>query len=307
MNVTLRQLRAFVALVRTGSFTQAADSLHVTQSALSGLIKELESGVGVKLVDRHTRRMELTEIGRGFYPLVDKVIQDLDSVLDGIDNLKALKKGMVRIAAPQLMACTLLPEVIAAYRARHPEIQLRLVDCAVESVLSRVASGEVDLGIGPERGADPEITEHALFEMPFMVVYPHKHPLDKLKRLTWNDAMQFPVITLQGQFAERLALDLHGAFRDLSLNPSNEVAFMSTALGMVSAGLGVTACLPYAASLVKLYKLQMRKLHEPELNRQFMVYTRAHSSPSPATASFIEFLFEFVATHDWEASASWRT
>lgn len=303
MNVTLRQLRAFIALVRTGSFTQAAESLHVTQSALSGLIKELEQGLGVKLADRHTRRSQPTEIGLGLYPLVGKIIQDLDRVLGDIDNLKELKKGMVRIAAPQLMACTLLPEVIAGYRSAHPEVQIRLADCAVDAVLARVASGEVDFGIGPQRATRTELSERLLFEMPFMVVFPKKHSLQKLKRITWNDATRYPVIALQGQFSERLTLDLHDALRELDLNPSNEVAFMTTALSMVSAGLGITACLPYAASLVKLHKLQMHRLHEPELTRQFMVYTRTGTSPSPAVASFIAFLFEFVASHDWSGGS----
>jgi DNA-binding transcriptional LysR family regulator len=305
MNVTLRQLRAFVALARTGSFTEAAKTQHVTQSALSGLIKELEQGLGVRLVDRSTRKSQLSEIGQGFYPLVDKILQDLERVLDGIDNLKTLKKGVVRIAAPQLMACTLMPEVIAAYRAAYPEVQIRLADCAVESVLARVASGEVDFGIGPERATMAEISAQTLFEMPFMVVFPKKHALEKHKRISWNDAMQFPFIALQGQFTERLALDLHGSFRELTLNPSNEVAFMTTALSMVSANLGVTACLPYAASLVKLYKLQMRMLHEPEANRKFLVYTRSSTSLSPAAESFVGFLFDFVQSHDW-SGASWR-
>ncbi len=75
MNVSLRQLRALVALARTGSFTQAAGSLHVTQSALSGLIKELESALGVRLVDRNTRSISLTEVGRSFVPLVEKTLQ----------------------------------------------------------------------------------------------------------------------------------------------------------------------------------------------------------------------------------------
>ncbi len=306
MNVTLRQLRAFVALVRMGSFTHAAASLHVTQSALSGLIKELEQGLGVRLVDRHTRRIQLTEVGHGFYPLVDKILQDLEGVLGGIADLKALKKGVVRIAAPQLMACTLLPEVIAAYREAQPEVQIRLVDCAVESVLARVANGEVDFGIGPERATAPEIVARTLFEMPFMLVFPNKHPLEKRKRITWDDAVGYPFIALQGQFTERLALDLHGSLRELTLNPSNEVAFMTTALSMVSTGLGVTACLPYAGSLVKLYQLQMRPLHEPELTRKFLVFTREGSSPSPAVESFIVFLFDFVKTHDWSGREFWR-
>lgn len=300
MNVTLRQLRAFTALARTGSFTYAADSMHVTQSALSGLIKELEQALGVQVVDRTTRKIQLSEVGREFYPLIDKIIQDLDGVLEEVTNLKALKKGMVRIAVPQLMACTMLPEVIAEYRKVQPDVQIRLVDCGVESVVSRVLSGEVDVGLGPERTLTAGVNAATLFEMPFVLVFPKKHPLEKLKRITWADAVGFPFISLQGQFTERLSVDLHASVRDLTLTPSNEVAFMTTALSMVSANLGVAACLPYAESLVHRYQLQMRRLHDPEVMRKFYVFTRNGRSLSPAAESFNEFLFAYVAKQSWQ-------
>ena len=134
----------------------------------------------MRLVDRNTRSISLTEVGRSFVPLVEKTLQDLDGALASIDDLKALRKGMVRIAAPQLMACTLLPDVIAAYRAEHPGVQVRLTDCAVENVLTRVAAGEVDFGIGPERATSAEIAAQPLFEMPFMVVFPKGHALEAL-------------------------------------------------------------------------------------------------------------------------------
>jgi DNA-binding transcriptional LysR family regulator len=302
MNVSLRQLRAFVALAKLGSFTLAADSLHITQSALSGLIKELEKSAGTRLVDRSTRKTQLSEIGGELYPLVDKILQDLDGVLYDIAHFKALKKGVVRIAAPQLMSCTLLPKVIAAYRVAHPDVQVRLADCMVESVQSRVFSGEVDFGIGPERDPTAGIAAQTLFEMPFVVVFPPSHPLAKLKKIGWTEATRYPFIALRGQFVERLTFDLHANFRDLTLNPSNEVSFMTTALSMVSANLGITACLPYAGSLVSLYRLQMRLLHDPVVTRKFLVYKKIGRSLSPAAESFIAFLYRFVDEEDWSGS-----
>ncbi|MBA3997641.1 MAG: LysR family transcriptional regulator [Candidatus Accumulibacter sp.] len=304
MNVSLRQLRAFLAVARLGSFSRAADSLHVTQSALSGLIKELEGVLGLQVFDRSTRKIQLSEVGRKLHPIVDKVIQDLDAALDEVASLKALKKGVLRIAAPQLISCTLLPEVIAAYRLAHPDIQVRLVDCVVESVLARVFSGEVDFGIGPERDPTPEIEARTLFEMPFMAVFPLDHPLGELERIRWADAVQYPIIALQGQFTERLSVDLHAALPHLTLTPSNEVTFMTTALSMVSANLGIAACLPYARSLAHPYRLQMRLLHEPEVTRKFFVFTRNGRSLSPAAESFIDFLFRFVEQHEWSAPVS---
>jgi len=140
--------------------------------------------------------------------------------------------------------------------------------------------------------------------MPFVLVYPQNHPLQAQQRVTWADVASYPFISLQGQFTERLLRDMHAGFRELSLNPYNEVTFMTTALAMVSANLGITACLPYAGPMVKLYNLQMRTLHEPELTRRFFVYTKSGRSLSPAAESFMAFLFRYVETHEWNVGSS---
>jgi DNA-binding transcriptional LysR family regulator len=294
MNPTLRQMRAFVALAKTGNFTAAAQTMHVTQSALSGLIKELEQTLGARVVDRSTRRITLTDIGRELYPLFSQMIDDLDGALANVADHTRLRRGLVRIAAPQLMCCTLVPGAMAAYRELHPDIAVRVADSAVENVIARVLSGESDIGIGPEREATPQLQARELFEMPFALVFPEGHPLDSAERVTWQDVTRYPFIALQGQFTERLLADMHALLRDVPLIPANEVAFMTTALAMVSAGLGITVCLPYAEPLVNLYKLRMRPLEEPVLTRRFFVYTRAGRSLSPAAENFIAFLFAYV-------------
>ncbi|CAN7294096.1 LysR family transcriptional regulator [Massilia sp. LjRoot122] len=295
MNPTLRQMRAFVALAKTGNFTLAAQSMHVTQSALSGLIKELEQTLGAKVVDRSTRRALLTDIGRELYPLFSQMIDDLDGALANVADHTQLKKGIVRIAAPQLLSCTLMPQAIAAYRALHPDIEVRLGDTAVESVIARVLSGEADFGIGPEREPAPPLDAQLLFEMPFALVFPKGHELEGQERISWKDVARYPLISLQGQFTERLLDDVHASLREVPVKPANEVTFMTTALAMAAAGLGVTVCMPYAAPLAALYGLVMRPLEAPVLSRRFFIYTRPGRSLSPAAESFIGFLQEFVA------------
>jgi DNA-binding transcriptional LysR family regulator len=299
MNPTFRQMRAFVALAKTGNFTLAAQYLHVTQSALSGLIKELEQTLGARVVDRSTRRIALTDVGKELYPLFSQMIDDLDGALANIADHAQLKKGIVRIAAPQLMACTLLPSAIAAWRARHPEVKVSLADCAVEGVTARVLSGQSDFGIGPERDAAPSLEARALMEMPFEAVVPPGHPLAGRARVGWNDLAAYPFIALRGQFTERLLEDMGESAAqfgpELTLKPAHEVTFMTTALAMVAAGLGITVCMPYAAPLARLHGLHMLALDEPVLTRRFFIYTRAQRSLSPAAEAFIEFLGEFVA------------
>ncbi|WP_425259779.1 LysR family transcriptional regulator [Massilia luteola] len=208
MNPTLRQMRAFVALAKTGNFTLAAQYMHVTQSALSGLIKELEQTLGVRVVDRNTRRIAVTETGNELYPLFSQMIDDLDRALANIADQAQLRKGIVRVAVPQLMACTLLPQVIAAWRTRYPDIGISLSDSPVEAVTTRVLSGETDFGIGPERDGAPQLEARELMEMPFEAVVPHDHPLAKHSRLGWSDLAAHPLISLRGQFTERLLADM---------------------------------------------------------------------------------------------------
>ena len=106
MNITLRQLRAFVALAEAGSFTDAAARLHVTQSALSGVIKEFEQTLGVQVVNRSTRKVGLSDVGSEFHPLAARLLRDLDRAVNTITDLKALKRGLVRVAVPQLMSAS---------------------------------------------------------------------------------------------------------------------------------------------------------------------------------------------------------
>jgi DNA-binding transcriptional LysR family regulator len=294
MNPTLRQMRAFIAVAKTGNFTLAAQFMHVTQSALSGLIKELEQTLGARVIDRSTRRIALTDMGKELYPLFSQMIDDLDRALANVADHAQLRKGIVRVAAPQLMACTLLPQAIAAWRARHPEIKVSLADSGVENVAARVLSGEVDCGIGPERDDTPELDARLLLDMPFEAVIPPGHPLENRDRLAWSELAGYPFISLRGQFTERLLADMGEALREATLKPEHEVTFMTTALAMVAAGLGVTVCMPYASALVRRHGLLTRPLLDPVLTRRFFIYTRGQRSLSPAADAFVAFLSEYV-------------
>jgi DNA-binding transcriptional LysR family regulator len=290
MNVTLRQLRAFVAVAQSASFTEAASRLHVTQSALSGLIKEMEGALGVRVLHRSTRRVQLSEVGAEFLPLATRILQDLDQALDAITDIKALRQGVVRVAVPQLMACTLMPQVIAAFARKHPQVRVLLADVPVEAVQAKVRSGEVDLGVGPERADAGGVDARALFELPFVAVLPPDHALARRRRLSWADLAGQSLISLAGEYTRLLNADLAAQGGTAPLQPQLEVAYMTTALSMVSAGLGVTTCLPYAQSLIKLYGLKTRPLDSPQVRRAFHLFTRRDRKPSPAAQAFAEFL-----------------
>lgn len=291
MDVTLRQLRAFVAVARIGSFTGAAKSLHITQSALSGLIKGLESELDVTLVDRSTRHIELTEIGTEFHGVAVRLLRELDDALDHVDDLKRLRSGVVRIAVPQLMASTLMPEIFARFSREHPNVETQLTDCAVEDIIGIVENGKVDFGIGPQRHNSTRLESELFIEPPFVAVFPPDHELASFKQVRWRDLTRFPLIALQGQFGDQLDQDLFGISQ---FRARQEVAYMSTALSLVHAGMGVSICLPYSQPLLDLYQLETRALVEPEVRRRFFIYRRQHTSLSPAAQAFIRELHAYA-------------
>ena len=106
INLTLRQLRAFVAVATLRGFTAAGNQLHLSQSALSGLVKELEDGLGVRLLDRNTREVSLTQAGAEFLPLARRVLTDVHDAVAGMSDIKHQRRGIVRVAALELLSCT---------------------------------------------------------------------------------------------------------------------------------------------------------------------------------------------------------
>ena len=294
MNVSLRQLRAFVAVADSGSFTDAAKKLHITQSALSLLIKDLEGYLRVRLLDRTTRNVRLSEVGASFLPLVHGILQDLERAIGSVADLRDLKRGVARIAAPQLMSLTLLPPVLAAHRARHPGVQARIVECLMEELEAKVVSGEADLGVGPERTVGADIDVVPLMKAPVMLVCPKRHPLASARRVTWKDVVAQPFVAQRGEYSARIERDLNAWSKDLHLRPTDEVTYLTTALSLVSAGLGVTASPGHVQRLAKAFGLHMRPVVDPKMVREFCVFLPRRRVINPAAASLLEALHEIA-------------
>jgi DNA-binding transcriptional LysR family regulator len=298
MAVSIRQLRAFAAVAEARSFTAAAHQLNLTQSALSVLVRELEQEVGVRLFDRHTRGVLLSEAGRDFQPRVTRLLADLGDALTSVAELGARKKGIVRLAAPQLIASAVLPGVIAAYREQFPGIEVRLTDTLPEHLLDGVISGAADLAFGHEMPHDDSVEGTVFLEDPFCLVCRPDHPLASRRKLRWSDVAAYPFIGPTRDFRQRLLPELDSRTRERMAGPApHEVSYLTTALGLVVAGLGLTASPSYAAPLVRAYGLRMIELGSPVFKRRVSVYRATRRAPSPAAAAFTEKLHAFVQAH----------
>ena len=138
MNFTLRELEAFLGVARFGNFTRAARSLHMSQPALTVRIRHLEDALGVRLLDRTTRSVALTQVGREFLPVVERVLGEIDAVAVNARELAGKRRGLVTVAALPSIASTLLPATVAAFKTSHPGITVRLRDAVAQRVVSLV-------------------------------------------------------------------------------------------------------------------------------------------------------------------------
>lgn len=295
-NLSLRQLRAFEAVATEGSFTKAAQRLFLTQSALSVLVRDMERELGLSLFDRHTRRVELSEAGRDFYPHVRRMLNELAVAVGSMIDLRDKRRGVLRVAAPQLMACTLVPRVLAVYRQQYPGVDIRLQDTLPEHLMDRLQAGEVELAIGP----DGVLDDAGLRRQPFLrdrhwLICRTDDPLCAQSPLRWQDLDACHFIAPTRDFIARMRASLGAYSEALLLNPWQETSYFTTAFGLVSAGMGVTLCPTYAAPLVKAYGLQMLALQEPAFYREVCVYSQLGKELSPAAASFVQCLGEVVA------------
>lgn len=296
MNVTLRQLQAFVLVAQTRSFTQAAGAMHVTQSALSLLVRELESVLDARLVNRTTRSISLTEVGEEFLPSVQRVLAELQHAIGNVDKLLAKERGRVIVAAPLVLSGALLPDIFVSFRERYPGIQLLLKDTLPDHVLPLVRSGAADLGIGTFHKAHGDLHRVLLFKESFVAVFTRKHPLagSDRKHLRWSDLKDQPVLTLQrGSVFHDLA-EKGFAAAGLTLEPALEASYVGTLLGMVRAGLGVAIVPGYATALGDRASLAWKPLERPVVEREVVMVHRNTTALSPAAQAFAEHVVEMV-------------
>lgn len=302
MNISIRQLIAFISVADNGSFTRASEQMHLTQSAVSGLIKELESSLGIVLFDRTTRQLSLSVVGHHLLPQARRILNEMQLFENEASSLTSLAQGQVRLAVSQFAASS-MPAVIAQFAKVHPDISVSLLDCSAENVLEHIQNIEVDLGVGTELGfmeSEDDISADLLYQLPFCVVMPDSHVLAQKSEIIWQDLVDIPLITLQGPFIEQVTAELDENIANHIQQARYKVNFMSTALEMTRQGFGITLCLPYMPEVIDWVSangLQMRPLAQPVKMRRFFIYQRSSRALSPASIAFKQFLQAYFASH----------
>jgi DNA-binding transcriptional LysR family regulator len=278
MNISLRQLRAFLAVARLRHFRRSAESLHLTQPAISRHIAELEAELEVRLFDRNTREVVPTEAGRYLQGAVERVLDELEGVLAHVHSESERQRGKVRVAAVPTLSAGLMPPCIAACAERYPELTVLLHDQVQTLVLDSVRGGEVDFGVAIEP-ADPEsFDSETILRDPFVLVCRPDHPLARLRAVPWKRLKGESLVLLDHASGSRRLIDRQLAAHGVEPLVTQQTGHTLTAFRMVEAGLGIS--ITPRLSLPAPDALAVRAL-TPAAYRAVTLIRRRHRSLSP--------------------------
>lgn len=240
MNVSLRQLRVFVAVAESSSFSRAADALALTQPAVSRNVTDLEQAMGLQLLHRTTREVELTEAGRLLLGSVSRVLEDLDACLQEVQGLATQRKGRVKVASSPTLSAHLLPQCIARGKQQMPDVNIQLLDRIQSDVLLSVRSGEVDFGVVIDPSEKQDLDAQTIVAEPFCLVCLSSHRLARKKEVHWSDLAGESLVLLDHASGSRrlidAALQAHGA----AASVVQDVGHTATIYSMVQQGLGLS-------------------------------------------------------------------
>jgi DNA-binding transcriptional LysR family regulator len=281
MNVTLRQLRVFIEVARLQSFSRAGDEIGLTQSAVSRCVRELEGEIGLKLIDRTTREVQLTDVGGNLVSSVSRLLTDLDDALREIREIGEQRRGRVVVAASPTIACRLMPKVVAACGQQFPFITMGLRDDVQSDVVRKVKSGEVDFGviIGPF-SADDLLSEPLMTDS-VCVVSRSDHPLAGKTRVAWTDLEGQRLVMLDYASGSRPIIDAVMNEHGVSATVVQELGHSATVFGLVEAGVGVSV-LPWLALPLPADTSLVARPLVPRAERTVELVRRRDRSLSPA-------------------------
>jgi LysR family carnitine catabolism transcriptional activator len=289
-NLKIRQLEGFVAAADSGSFVTAAANVALTPAAFSQLIQELERTLGISLFERTTRRVELTDAGRRLLASVRRPLSDLADVNADMKALAGGLRGKVALSILHSLAFGIGTAAIAELRATHPNISVKMIEDQNEILIERVRSREVDIGLGMFTKAYDDLEFQPLFEDDLVVVMPSKHPLCKVKSVSWSQLAANPLVLLQPKSSVRVLVE---AGLTVAGNPTQElteVVSMVTALNFCRAGFGITVLPQLSLSSLKLDNMSVRPIGEPKPKRKIGLLRRANRPALPAEIQLVNAL-----------------
>ena len=263
-----RQVRAFCALARTGSFTQAARELHLTQSGVSHSMKALESDIGCRLLDRLDKKVVLTQAGEQFLRHAKKKLQEMETARESLGHLGKWGKGRLRIGASTTACQHIIPPVLREFKESFPDHAITIEPGDTPELVAALLNQRIDLALSLVSN-EPQLEFHPLFTDELHFILAALHPWAKVGRVERAEIPRQNYILYSKHSITFRLIEDYFRREEMVLNTVIEVGSMEATKELVKLGIGASILTPWIArkeieegSLVAL-SLGRRKLQRP--------------------------------------------
>lgn len=282
----LQQLRSFAAVARHRHFTNAAAELHIGQPAVSQHIRRLEAELGVRLLRRTTRTVELTEAGRLLLERVERALAELGAGLDELAELKGLVRGRLTIGAMQSLEPYDLAAALATFHRRHPAIDIKVEERVAPQMVQGVLGDELDVAFVPvEEGLPDGLAWEVLFEDELVLVVAREHPLAGRAHVGLANLRDEPFVFLREGTGLRRAVEMAAHAAGFEPQVRFETNELTRVLALVARGLGVSVVSRAVAEAASEEVLAVSL--RPALRRRVGLVWRADRHGAPAANAFL--------------------
>lgn len=287
--VSIRQIEGFLLASEHLSFSRASEKMHITQSAFSQLIRELESQLDVQLFIRTTRRVHLTAAAEAMQLKMKRGMDAIDDACDEAQAIARVDRGHIRLGSLSSLAIGIVTRTLAHVRKQFPGITVSLREDANDRLVDLTAAGDTDLSVCTQITSAPGLSFDRMFDDELVMVMRPENPLGKFRLISWDQLRdESLVLTARGTSTREsvaAALSRHGIYKPAEY----EVASMPTSIALVRAGFGSTFISRVALLDTDKKGLKTVRMQHPAL-RRMGIYRRSDRSPSPAVTKFIELL-----------------
>lgn len=288
--MNLRQLEAFRAVMMAGSVTNAAQSLHLSQPAVSRLISDLERSVGFKLFERVKGSTPIaTPEGAALYQEVERSFSGLQIVRQAAMDIRHFRTGNLRIVCLPALANSFIPAVLKTFRRVNPAVKIQLQTRSSSTVRLWVAAQQFDLGLATPGSDVHGVTSELFMKSRGVCVLPQNHPLVAKEKVGPADLRDEPFISLSAEDPVRPKIDQVFTDADVTRNIVVETQFAMTICGLVAQeiGCGIVSSTSVAEHLTPGCVIRP---FEPAIEFQYMLYLPSHRPPSRIAESFLKHL-----------------
>ncbi|MGD6818969.1 LysR family transcriptional regulator [Metabacillus sp. 84] len=286
----LRQLKYFVEAVRQKNFTRAAEKMHVSQPALSKMIKSLEDELGVPLIIRNHKGPELTDAGHSVYTHAVRMISIEKELLSSVIDVKGLSKGTIKIGIPPIIGSLFFPKVLSSFHTAYPKINIQITEFGAKKVVESVLAGEIEMGVAVLPVDEERFDVFPIVDEEMVLLVNESHPLASSREVRLAQLSREDFIFYSEDFAlyeQVREYCINEGFEPNILFQSSQWDFMSE---MAAAGLGVTILPQSICSRITSSRLRKIPIRNPAIPWRLAIITVRDSYTTFAGNAFIEFI-----------------